>query len=117
MKKILILIIPILISCGASKLSKNDCNENEKFKEKFFYQIEYIKNHITVSQDSKFRESVIFISNYAPVSTNRIMNYAKTYPVGIFEEDYKKWIEWYEENKCKNIQFKSSYIIPEVYKE
>ena len=115
MKKILILIVPILISCGPSRLNKNHCDENEKFKEKFFYHIDYIKKNITVSQDSKFRESVIFISNYAPVSTERIMNYARTYPLGVFEEDQKKWMEWYEENKCKNIQFKTSYIVPEVY--
>jgi hypothetical protein len=117
MKKILILIIPILISCKAFKSNKNDCNENEKFREMFFRHIENIDNNIAVSQDSKFKESVIFISNYAPVSTNSIMNYARSYPFGIYEEDRKKWIEWYEENKCKNIQFKSSYIIPEAYRD
>lgn len=117
MKKILILIIPILISCKAFNLNKSDCNENIKFKEMFFYHIDYVKNNIAISQDSKFRESIIFISNYAPVSLNRIMNYSRTYPIGIFERDRIKWLEWYEENKCKNIQFKSTYIIPEVYKD
>jgi hypothetical protein len=87
-----------------------------KFKEMFFQHVEYIEKNITVSQDSTFRQSVIFISNYAPVSTDQIMNYSTTYPVGVFEQDRIKWMEWYEENKCKNIQFKSTYVIPEVYK-
>lgn len=117
MKKILILVIPILISCTAVKPNKSDCNENEKFKEMFFYHIGYIKKNISVSQDSTFRKSVIFLSNYAPVSVDRIMNYARTYPVGIFEKDQIKLLEWYEENKCKNIQFKNSYIVPEAYKD
>lgn len=116
MRKILIFIFSILFSCGIYKSNKNDCDENEKFKVKFFYHINYIKNNISISQDAKFRESIIFISNYAPVSTDRIMNYARTYPRGVFEEDRKKWMVWYEENKCKNIQFKTSYVIPEVYK-
>jgi len=114
MKKILILIIPILISCKASNLNSS-CNENIEFKEMFFYHIEYVEKNIAVSQDSTFIQSVIFISNYAPVSFDKIMNYSRTYPTGVFEKDRIKWIEWYEENKCKNIELKSIYIIPEVY--
>lgn len=116
MKKInLIIAITILYSCKSSQITRNDCNENIKFKEDFFYHIKYIDDNIGVLQDSTFVKSVIFISNYAPVSVDQIMNYARTYPTGIFEKDRIKWLEWYEENKCKNIQLKSSYIIPEVY--
>lgn len=115
MKKILVLLIPILISSKSFKFTKSDCNENEKFKERFFYSIEYIEKNISVAQDSTFIKSVIFISNYTHVSLDQIMNYSRTYPVGVFEQDYVKWLEWYEENKCKNIQFKNTYIIPEVY--
>jgi hypothetical protein len=117
MKKILILVIPILMSCTAVKLNKSDCNENEKFKEMFFYHIGYIKKNISVSQDSTFIKSVIFLSNYAPISIDRIMNYSKAYPTGVFEKDQIKLLEWYEENKCKNIQFINSYIVPEVYRD
>lgn len=117
MKKILIFTIPIIFSCNTTKLNKVDCNENEKFKERFFYHIQYIKNNISVLQDAKFRESIIFISNYAPVSLNEIMNYSRTYPVGVFEEDKIKWLKWYEENKCTNIQLKASHTVPDVYKD
>lgn len=116
MKKILILVIPILMSCTSIKSNKRYCNENEKFKEMFFYHIEYIKKNISNSQDSTFIKSVIFLSNYAPVSVDRIMNYARIYPIGVFEKDQIKLLEWYEENKCKNIQFKKSYNVPTVYK-
>jgi len=117
MKKILVMVIPILISCTAFKQNKIDCNESAKFKECFFYHIQYIDKNISVTQDAKFIESLIFISNYAPVSLDQIMNYARTYPVGVFEKDRLKWMKWYEENKCKNIQFKKSYVIPEVFKD
>ncbi len=63
MRKILIFIFSILFSCGIYKSNKNDCDENEKFKVKFFYHINYIKNNISISQDAKFRESIIFISS------------------------------------------------------
>ena len=117
MKKILIFAIPLLISCTALKSNKNGCNENKKFREIFFNHIEYIKNNISVRQDSTFIKSIIFLSNYGPVSVNSIMNYARNYPSPVFEKDQIKLLEWYEENKCKNIQFKSSYIIPEAYTE
>lgn len=111
------LFVLLMISCKSSHLNPTACNENEKFKERFFYHIQYIDKNISVAQDAKFRESVIFISNYAPVSLNRIMNYSRTYPIGIYEQDRIKWIDWYEKNKCKNIQLKSSLTIPEVYRE
>lgn len=106
-----------MISCKSSTFHSSDCNENEKFKERFFYHIKYIDKNISVAQDAKFRESVIFISYYAPVSLNRIMNYARTYPIGVYEQDRTKWLEWYDANKCKNIQFRTDYDIPEVYKD
>jgi small-conductance mechanosensitive channel len=72
MKKILILIIPILISCKAFKSNKNDCNENEKFREMFFRHIENIDNNIAVSQDSKFKEPIIAKIEKINVRTTQI---------------------------------------------
>lgn len=115
MKRILIIVIPILISCKATTHINSDCNENIKFKEMFFYHAKYVENNIGVLQDSVFRKSVIFISNYAPVSVNNIMNYARSYPIGVFNQDRIKWMEWYDENKCRNIQFKDSLVIPDAY--
>ncbi len=86
------------------------------FKKEFFYHVKNIDSNISNQHSRMFRESVIFISNYAPVSVERIFNYAMLYPIGIYEQDRVKWIEWYDQNKCNNIQFKDSYIIPDAYK-
>jgi hypothetical protein len=117
MKKILILLLPIMISCSALGLKQFDCIENRKFKKEFLKKINYIESHIFSYQDSTFRNSLIFISNYAPVSFNETMNYARIYPPKAMEKDKIVWLKWYEENKCKNIQLKKSYPIPEQYKE
>ena len=117
--RVYIVWLLLCLSCSSLKKSdafQNHCNENLNFKERFFYHIGNIDNNISVAQDAKFIESVIFISNYAPVSLDQIMNYSRTYPIGVYEKDRLNWFNWYEENKCKNIQFKSSYVIPEVYK-
>ncbi|MDP2162135.1 MAG: hypothetical protein Q8K02_16770 [Flavobacterium sp.] len=45
------------------------------------------------------------------------MNYSRTYPIGVFEDDLIQWKEWYEENKCNNIQLKNSLVVPEVYQD
>ncbi len=115
----IIILYLFILSCKSPGNTKdeNNCLENTQFKEKFFYHIKNIDNNISVLQDSKFKESVIFLSNYAPVSTNSIMNYSRSYPIGIFEKDRIKILEWYEESKCNNIQFKNSYIIPDAYKD
>jgi len=105
-----------MISCKSSNFNSPTCNENEKFKERFFYHVQYFDKNISVAQDAKFIESVIFVSNYAPVSLNQIMNYSRSYPIGVYEQDKIKRIEWYDANKCENIQLKTEYDVPEVYK-
>lgn len=117
MKKTLIILLPILISCTILSKNKTGCIENEKFKREFFNQIKYIENNISTRQDSLFKNSLIFISNYTKVSFQHMMNYSRTYPTGIFKKDKEIWMKWYEENKCNNIQLKKSYPIPEQYKE
>lgn len=81
-----------------------DCVENEEFKTLFFENIHIIDNLITVDQNEKFQNSLEFISQYAPVSFEKTLNYARIYPYGIYETDRKDWLKWYEENKCSNIQ-------------
>lgn len=83
-----------------------DCKENLEFKEKFFSAIKFIDTLIYSIQGRKFKETLFFISKYTHVSSERMLNYAGLYPGGIYEKDRKIWLEWYEENKCTNIQFK-----------
>lgn len=114
MKKVLILFFLVFVTFKSFG-QNNNCNENLRFKDAFFYHIKIIENNIDISQDEIFRKSVIFISNYASVSVEKIMNYSRTYPIGVFQKDLIGWLKWYDENKCKNIQIKNIYIIPEAY--
>lgn len=82
------------------------CKENLEFKEKFFESIKSIDTLIYSIQGRKFHESLDFISKYTHVSSESMLNYARTYPGGVYEKDRKIWIDWYEKNKCTNIQFK-----------
>lgn len=107
MKSIFMFLISlILLSCCSVK-NLNDsenCNENKKFKELFFYNINYIEKNITVRQDETFRNSLLIISKYTHVSFDKMMNYSNTYPYGVFLKDKEIWLKWYDENKCNNIQ-------------
>ena len=119
MKKIFLILLPIIFSCSLFKSGNKNigCIENDKFKKEFFIQVEYVKKNISVSQNKKFIESLIFIANYAPVTFEEMMNYGRTYGIKTLEKDEKEWLKWYQENKCKNIQLKNNYPVPEQYKE
>jgi len=113
MKKGLYFLFFILCinSCQSIK-SNPSCNENIKFKEVFFSHIKVIDNNIDKNQNEEFRTSLIFISNYAGIERGSLNNYSSSYPIGIYQSDRKKWIEWYELNKCRNIQFKETLVSP-----
>ena len=119
MRIIFVILLPIIFSCSYFQnfTKRNDCIENKKFKKDFFSQIEIVEHNLFLRQDSTFRQSLIFISNYAPVSFYETINYARIYPPQALERDKIIWLKWYEENKCKNIQLKKSHPIPEQYKE
>lgn len=82
------------------------CRENLDFKEKYFSNIKTIDSLIYKNQNSQFKKSLVFISKYSYVSFESMANYGKLYPGGNYKEDRKGWLEWYEKNKCNNIQFK-----------
>ena len=67
-----------------------------------------LEDLIYKEQNESFHRSLQFISKYSPVSFASMLNYARTYIGGVFEEDRMDWLEWHEEHKCKNIQFKDS---------
>ena len=55
---------------------------------------------IQIREETDNDLSLKFISKYAHVSFDSMANYARTYPIGIFEKDKEGWIKWYNENKC-----------------
>jgi len=83
-----------------------DCKENLEFKKSFFGSIQFIDTLIYSIQGKKFHDALKFISKYTHVSSESMLNYARIYPGGVYEKDRKIWIDWYEKNKCTNIQFK-----------
>jgi len=114
-----------VISCSPSRQIdsvKSLCDENLAFKKIFFNNVQNIDSAMTKQFDNidevdsywtdkrikSFQRSLKFISNYSKVSFESMLNYNQSYPYGIFEEDRKKWINWYEDNKCRNIQFKDT---------
>lgn len=113
MKKnnVLIKVITIfsiaIISCSCTT-QKNICNENIEFKKIFFQSIQnaeeviYGKSH----NRTKYDEGLGFLNHYVFVDYEKTLNYRGIYTLKGFEDDKKKWIDWYEQNKCSNIQFK-----------
>lgn len=107
-----ILVLLLSINCANSLKNSNnvyvkgDCIENLDFKKEYFYHIKMIDSLVEKSQNKQFTKSLLFVSKYAHVSAESMLNYANTYPMGVYEDDRKGWLEWYEKNKCSNIQFK-----------
>jgi len=99
----------LLCSCSLSKTSaQGNCNENKKFKEKFFLSVKRVEDYVTGKGDRKhFKKSLKFISKYAHVSYDKMLNYNSSYTrQEDFEKDKTEWLQWYELNKCNNLQIK-----------
>ena len=122
-----IILVFAVSSCTSSKQTnskKSVCNENLNFKKVFFQKIqnvevfmtrhpefkniEDLENYYTADRIDMFKSSLLYISKYSKVSYESMLNYDQSYPIGLYEEDKKNWLKWYNENKCTNIQFKDS---------
>ena len=102
----MILSISLCYSCATTRNIniKYDCIENLQFKKEFLWNIENVENLIMKDQNQSFKNSLKFISKYAPVSFEDMLNYSHTYPLESFRKDKEAWLKWYEDNKCKNIK-------------
>lgn len=83
-----------------------NCKENLKFKEKFFSNIKIVDSLHFRNQNKQFSKSLSFISKYSHVTFESKTNYTGLYPEFQYKHDRKIWIDWYEKNKCTNIQLK-----------
>jgi hypothetical protein len=79
-----------------------------------FKDIDKYEHVMTVQKIAKFKSSLKFISVYSHVSFGSMANYSRSYPIGVYEKDKDGWLQWYEENKCSNIQFNTEYNTQEV---
>ena len=105
-----IFILLIFINCSTpNKIfsqEKVDCVENLQLKKDFFRKIKIIDSLVYRNQNKEFKKSLGFISRYSHVSFEDTANYTGLYPGSTYIKDRKGWLEWYEKNKCSNIQFK-----------
>lgn len=107
-----IVILLLLVNCANSVKKINNvsvngnCGENLDFKKEYFSNIKMIDSLVYNNQNDQFKKSLQFISRYSHVSFESMLNYARLYTGGAYERDRKGWIDWYEKNKCSNIQFK-----------
>ena len=108
MKTYCLSFLVLFFSCSIKKESV--CNENISFKNMFFKNIKIVENH-TLRKEGKndILTALDFISKYVDVSYDKIYNYEIRYSdIEDFNQDKIKWIKWYEDNKCNNIQFKDN---------
>ena len=96
------------LGCSSSKNpSFSDCNENSEFKKIFFAHLATIHKYQKGDGNKLDEEnSLRFVSQYAPVSFESRLNYDGSYPGGVYEKDRAGWIQWYENNKCNDLQIK-----------
>jgi len=125
--RVSIVLIILCFSCSTNKNIETQnslCNENLKFKIEFFKNIKIVEDYVKLESTTEFNNldeyehimtdekrknyevSLKFISKYAYVSFESMANYDRGYPIGVYKKDSQGWLKWYEENKCKNIQFK-----------
>jgi hypothetical protein len=104
----ILLLLFIQCSTPKNKVISSVCNENIEFKNIFMLNVTNVENYTTGKGDrKKFDESLVFLSKYVHISYEETMNYANEYTnYSVFKKDKDNWLQWYEENKCKNIQFK-----------
>jgi hypothetical protein len=94
-------------------LKPGECNENLKFKEKFFdnmataekYTLAHISGGETTVSEKKMLKALKFISGYTTVSINTDDKDKVKYPdIDTFIADKIEWLKWYEANKCKGLR-------------
>ena len=114
-KYILILFyLSTLYSCASSIKRANKCHENLKFKSTLFKEIAIVEQY-TLEQktpgkkriitESEFLNSITFITKYSNIQVVGIYNYQVGYKsIEDFNIDKRKWIDWYQKNKCNNIK-------------
>ena len=98
----LLLITIIFISC-------HDCKEDVRLKQKIERKIGLIQQRFDYSNgnDSNFKsaedmfKSMVYLGYLTGYMADNPLNYRQTYTDSIImHNDFKKWRDWYEENKC-----------------
>ncbi|WP_417602116.1 hypothetical protein [Owenweeksia hongkongensis] len=107
-------IIVVVLFFSTTNLFGQCCLENNEFKAFFFNHIDNVEAYTLGRKNSQnevvswrmFKESIDEIGNYCEVSYDEMSNYSFQYPnLSVFESDKKKWLDWYEKNKCNDLKW------------
>ena len=103
-----LLCATLFLNCTSSKVQ--NCNENFAFKKAFYRNIEQVENYVVGNGNRlEFKKSLEFLSKYVRVSNEKMLNYDNSYTtIADFKQDKKDWLDWYEKNRCNNLQLKDS---------
>lgn len=126
---IYVIVFFLSMSCAnkkSSQMNKNIiCNENDFFKELFFKHLNYLDSYyessgiVVYNTDDSFEEKIrkldkensdyynalSFFSKFPGIDYKYIGTYTGRIPYKIYLNEKKIWLEWYEKNKCNNIQW------------
>ena len=132
MRKLRIIYFLAILSIGCAGNKKLDlereiCNENLIFKKEFFSNLsildDYYKNKsksTNIANDiqlnfeeklekldkikSDYYKAIRFFSKYSKTNSEYAGNYINQIPYNKYLNYRKVWINWYEKNKCKNLE-------------
>jgi hypothetical protein len=126
MKMKIMLLSIILISCSNKITNIDKCKENIAFKKEWDENINFLINYYNVRQNESVYEEAIgnysitefseegdrylsaleFISKYIPISYEYKTSFSGKLPYSIYLKEKERWNNWYEKNKCSDIQLK-----------
>lgn len=89
--------------------SKNTCVENLIFKSNYLESLKYIEDYVEGKKNNKkeFGNCIDKMTRNSGVRSSAYYGYIFRYlKKKDFYTDKKKWLSWYEKNKCENLKWK-----------
>lgn len=93
-------------------IANSSCNENPKFKTKFFYNIHIIDKYNSERSSklshtityAKFKNALLLLNKYTKTPIDKFLK-EESYPdSGNFSNNKSVWVMWYDANKCNNLK-------------
>jgi hypothetical protein len=125
-KFLIIVLIVISISCSGKVFNTVSCVENKDFKKEWKKNIEFLDNYYAMrenisvyeeatrnysiteisEENDRYFSSLEFVSKYVTINYVYKTSFSGSIPYRIYFEEKENWNEWYEKNKCSDIQLK-----------
>jgi hypothetical protein len=101
-KFLIIVLIVISISCSGKVFNTVSCVDISVYEEA---TRNYSITEISEENDRYF-SSLEFVSKYVTINYVYKTSFSGSIPYRIYFEEKENWNEWYEKNKCSDIQLK-----------